>query len=1325
MRKKTVTKTTTNSTYKEFLTENSFYTNQTEKEAFLADKQALCSAFFITLFGAVALFSISSQRGSIKNYFAEDGPQRLTVITDENKDTSLVIKLMADKGYLRSNIANNLTRFMVKLKGRQLKSKDIDPNTIRGWLDMIQYTVHRPHPQVLFGIKKFHEGLWGLPQLAKHFHQISRRIKELKAITGEFRALSHGYMNFYVSINMNDFVGPVIAPRTQAPVSVVVNTTATTVAKVEAKAVEAPVKPKITDIAHAINTTKGRSFTQILATFNIKSADYELDELIDLWLVGNKKKGDYNSNAIAILTPFAPALAFRMLGALLLADESQFNALMKDHEHLFITNAASSHSDLISDLKNLFWKKAAEALRPTVTPLDDRSASRATLMFNQACSTYSKYFRLYLTGRVSTPLDLFSFPNAFDKALVMKIALAMLVHEKDIDAFHPIAVRAGYMPTKENGVVAWKEYDFGVGAKSYIDAHVDKDNLLVNHYGFGDVSKVTNPEFIRVYNDFLYAGNVRTFLISLGSTELRGRLDEFALYVKERLNGHSAFMSKEYQTTVVSGLFLQIIVKNLTPANVGPAMYNVLNDYVKAKANDPANKKVITQIILDTFTTISNPASLLVAKEVLDKDKSNAMQIVKQYDAGRFFNTFNHTGYGTEHVLDINDFVAEFNIEEFVLKFYDSFITQRNRFSSIPKNLSDDNVRILFRSLKRDYSNLQIGYLIILELLSLYPDLKNEATSTDAALFIDKIRTVRYSDGLKSLDPLIPYFMHSVSLMTAEEKETTIANIKVIMNSSNLVDSRTNKQYTEMLALFIGKDKADAFVKQTIIDRVYSDQTRLSDRINIITNSIKANDDSTVAILKGGMLMRSFVYSEEFTATFSDAITKYPNDFDAEAHKQIVEYAVRSLPQNARSNGEKAIIDMAGNVFRNFLSVYPAEAEAVFNAFDAKAKKDIGNGILQGHFIKGAHERLLSDSNPIKPKINLTTDRINAIMKYNNITPPRRVAFSDKTTLKDVLKKIDTAPTIRDQHIVVEDKTEKELEVMSVEYDVYNRRKHGNTGLRFLKSFTVAIPEQQSGFDEFNAKHMIDAGEASAIMKPVFHGTGSVAASMVLRYGFAVIKSGDASVAGRALGDGIYFSNVIDKVAQYIGDNGYANGRRGIGNVGYIFEMEASLGKRREDYSHAGTKLPGDRAPHFVSPEWCVFTPNKQLRIYKGYEVQMISGDDMDKMKEANNINESTAVKITAFESFLQESKVKEYKHCTTYVFQDGNIPINKKEFVDFNKFSDKKYGGRVRLDWTAQGPSIMIYNHNESDLYVVAHTASFMKDRREFDKFLKLLEAK
>ena len=181
--------------------------------------------------------------------------------------------------------------------------------------------------------------------------------------------------------------------------------------------------------------------------------------------------------------------------------------------------------------------------------------------------------------------------------------------------------------------------------------------------------------------------------------------------------------------------------------------------------------------------------------------------------------------------------------------------------------------------------------------------------------------------------------------------------------------------------------------------------------------------------------------------------------------------------------------------------------------------------------------------------------------------------------------------------------TDAEKKRLTVEFESRNSHKHG-TYFEVLRAFDVNIPVQASEWVDFaNEKE----GKENKVMSPVYHGTGSIGASMILRYGFAVVESTDKSVVGRMLGDGIYFSDVVDKVAQYIGDIGYS---RGIGTKGYIFEMDAQLGEQWVDHQSAGVPN-ATYQKEVVSPEWAVFKPNGQLRIRRAYEVQLISKNDM------------------------------------------------------------------------------------------------------------------
>ncbi|MND88135.1 Poly(ADP-ribose) polymerase catalytic domain protein [compost metagenome] len=251
---------------------------------------------------------------------------------------------------------------------------------------------------------------------------------------------------------------------------------------------------------------------------------------------------------------------------------------------------------------------------------------------------------------------------------------------------------------------------------------------------------------------------------------------------------------------------------------------------------------------------------------------------------------------------------------------------------------------------------------------------------------------------------------------------------------------------------------------------------------------------------------------------------------------------------------------------------------------------------------------------------------------------------------------------------------------------------------------------------------MAAEGTDSKVMRPVFHGTGSVAASMILRYGFKVIKSSDSSVVGRMLGDGIYFSNVIDKVSQYMSDGGYS---RGVGIKGYIFEMEASLGKYKRDYNAAGPGT-GHDTTRVISPEWAVFNANDQIRIYKAYQCELIDKSAMDVLKAKQGVNETTSViGIQHFKGFVNEALGDKMKNKVVYIFMDGTIPVSKHKSVDFEDFDPAKYGKHVQTDWSGSGPTVQIDTNGPGGVFCVRHTNQLMHDVDKLDKFINLLNGK
>ena len=397
--------------------------------------------------------------------------------------------------------------------------------------------------------------------------------------------------------------------------------------------------------------------------------------------------------------------------------------------------------------------------------------------------------------------------------------------------------------------------------------------------------------------------------------------------------------------------------------------------------------------------------------------------------------------------------------------------------------------------------------------------------------------------------------------------------------------------------------------------------------------------------------------------------------------------------------------------------------EELFGRLDANDKKSLTKSIIANKFVAITRDAIAGDSVPIKPLVDLDESRIMDILKYNNIKVPRAPKIDDNAKLTDVMSKVISKADINPLAVTEVPKTAEELEQMSVEYDAFNRYRHGNIAAKIVRAFDVSIPIQDAGYAAWTAK-MAAEGTNSKIMRPVFHGTGTVAASMILRYGFRVIKSNDPSVAGRMLGDGIYFSNVIDKVSQYMSDGRMT---RGLGAKGYIFEMEASLGQYQRDFKAAGPGT-GYNETGVISPEWAVFNVNEQVKIYRAYQCELIDKTMMSELKSKHGINENTtAVGIKHFKGFINEALggSMNRKNKVVYIFMDGTVPVSKVKAVEFEDFDAKKFGSHVHLDWSGSGPTVQFDTNGEGGVFCIRYTNQFMHDGKQIDKFIALLNEK
>ena len=349
------------------------------------------------------------------------------------------------------------------------------------------------------------------------------------------------------------------------------------------------------------------------------------------------------------------------------------------------------------------------------------------------------------------------------------------------------------------------------------------------------------------------------------------------------------------------------------------------------------------------------------------------------------------------------------------------------------------------------------------------------------------------------------------------------------------------------------------------------------------------------------------------------------------------------------------------------------------------------------------------DPSGIKPLYNLSPTDVKNIIRFNDLPAPKAVKRKVGESPIEYLNRI-KAPTL--ERIAVEAMPDdaETLARQSIEYHRFNSGKHGKIFVKFLKSYNYNAKNIEA-FEQFR-NDLGERGVDNNVFEHAFHGTGSAVAPMILRNGFKVIKSKEGIKAGRMLGDGIYFSNVLDKVASYVGDmntnnNGY--GRR-YGTRGYIFEMDALLGVRGEDYQSAGV-YGATSGVSVISPEWCVVDPNKQLLIKKVHLVEITSMRELDRIaaKLGSGMIGENVMEIKTFKKYIA-NKAQTIKASYVFVFRDGKIPLLDGTAVSYEDFEET---ANIKKYMTQYGPAVEMTGEglDEPRYFDVLSTTTFLAD--------------
>ena len=488
-------------------------------------------------------------------------------------------------------------------------------------------------------------------------------------------------------------------------------------------------------------------------------------------------------------------------------------------------------------------------------------------------------------------------------------------------------------------------------------------------------------------------------------------------------------------------------------------------------------------------------------------------------------------------------------------------------------------------------------------------------------------------------------------------------------------------------------------------------------------------------ISKGQQLNRAFVFDQKYTLeviqrngpkAFADkfqtffgidtVIAKLPSSFMNEVldtEDKIKQYA--DILNETGGEGPAQVADFINK--HHDVIAYVGLLKSAILLYGIDVVRLVDNNLIEESLGLIAKDVALSkvlmsikdDPSGIRPLYNLTTADVNNIIRFNDLPTPRVTKRKVGESAIEYLNRI-KAPTL--ERIAVEAMPDdaETLARQSIEYHRFNSGKHGKVFVKFLKSYNYNAMNIES-FEQFR-KDLGERGVDNNVFEHAFHGTGSAVAPMILRHGFKVIKSKEGIKAGRMLGDGIYFSNVLDKVASYVGDmntnnNGY--GRR-YGTRGYIFEMDALLGVRGEDYRSAGIAGATSSAS-VISPEWCVVDPNKQLLIKKVHLVELHSMKELDRIaaKLGSGMIGENVMEIKTFKKYIA-NKAPTIRASYVFVFRDGKIPLLDGTAVSYEDFEET---ANIKKYMTQYGPAVEMTGEglDEPRYFDVLSTTTFMAD--------------
>lgn len=1320
------------------LTENSLYTNPTEKADLLKNKTKLYDSFYLNFLGFVGMFSIHTL-APLKKYEETEGKLFIDNIGDTNHDVSLSIKLMYDQKLIQRSVVDKMTKLLVKIKTKQIKSVDLDQKMIQDVFKEMQYMSHRGSPKVMKVVEDFVEGKIQLKHAAYQAYTLAKQ-KEYKDISTELRAIGVYYSGLFKKVGADQSNAQITVAQQaavalpSAPVASVASVTpsavdptanvATPKTKV-AKVVQAPAG-KTPEFWNKLHNARGKiEFNRIMKTFGVdqvSTAEY-VNGFKDAIAFGDVGVNELSKSYLPLAMKYD---SFNYLSAVCAKWISEANELNEVIEPLMALDLDSQYRIKNIMFRSSFLREASQFDR--ITQLTKKMLARHDKSFDVS----NKLVLVDMFNNMYNSMEQFT--------LIERLKLLKVL--PGISANRTGEIRRMISQTLNIVLPQWDIAFIDKSVWDKLDSDVrktiDKFDLLerlqikisdANAFET-ELQKVVDSDtllfFVRYTVAPLTSQNTDNKLNDQQSEQLQNHLlntfDKFtdASVAFERVYDHLAagiqrdkfkteFFTKnlnvklaKFKADSAAAESLAYAVRDITKYGIGLDLKNALrevesnliglrtgtNSYIsyslselyKYVDSDFINKylpKAINSYSRWSYETFAYIENQLLQKETADK----------------IFEAFASTGFvyhsGLDYVLN-----TILNKEEFGA-WMASFI--KNKKLSVTQQSP-----------------------VIKYMLKKFKDFEPTQAQLENSITLDEVANnlTQYKRNPKVMEFFGKKFLEEVmDPSSTTDFEAMIS--RVIRNDEGILrslitDETTDEQISAILQKTMGLLGADKTTK-------WDNKTWAS----VVKESYGID-------LKHATLL--------FQAMGSRVLSVPGGEQAVEKLAEIL-----MLPSKIKKEFRESVITDVASLFTN-ADINP-DTEKAFSKFEKKTQKLLATNFAMAQFAGGAVDEINNEA-IVKPRSKLPAKGALKILKLNQVSIPTSSLSFSKTRGKDLtLQDIKDAATnlaqsfkLEKQAITQIEHSPEELEKLSVVYNRYNRYKHGGIAVRINKVFNVNVSSQQLGWKEFLDESQQAIKNGGYYHKfPQFHGTASLPASMILRYGFSVIDeklARDAGIkyAGRMLGDGIYSSNVLDKVAQYINDDAPTGVSRRRGAVGYIFEMETHGSQWGRSCNEAGANFASGGTGEFsrergglVSPEWAWKYANKQCKIKRCFEIELINKDEMDRLvNKHQDVMEATG--FTTFKEYLlteakstQLNKIKSYAQFT---FMDNFVPVGNGKYIDLNEESESSLRlptGTI-VDHGRYGVTIM-FRHTEDINIRLLYGSDIESNeavRRLYEKLLK-----